>query len=320
MLSSASSPDDVRAAHLAGFDRFVAKPLRRTELRQALLGVTSSRVEGVTSPVRLDRRVLVVEDNRVNQEVIGQMLRRLGCEVQLAGSATEGLRALCERSFDLILMDIQMPAMDGIEALHWFRRGGLGRYAFVTSPSTPVVAVTANALGGDEQRFLDLGFDDYLAKPFRQSQLLAMLTRNLTLSAPVPPADAPESGAAAPAPATPSILDQAALDRLRELDPRGENKLIERVLRAFETSVARLLPQLDEARAAGDRAGIRHVAHTLKSSSASIGAIKLSQLCADIEGMIRLERHDGLDERVDAMCAEVQIVLQALRGLMDGAK
>jgi PAS domain S-box-containing protein len=327
LLSSVSSPDDVRSAHDAGFDRFVAKPIRKSELRQALLGVTSARAEGAASTIHLNRRVLVVEDNRVNQEVIGQMLRRLGCEVQLAASATEGLRALCEISFDLVLMDIQMPGMDGIEALQWFRRGGNGRYGFVTPTSAPVVAVTANALGGDEQRFLDLGFDDYLSKPFRQSQLLAILTRNLMLSAPMPLDEAPEPGApAAPRPALPvaapvaGVLDEQALARLRELDPKGENRLLERVLKAFETSVGRLLPQLQDSRQLGDRAGIRHVAHTLKSSSASIGAIKLSQQCADIETMIRLEKIEDLDARVDAMCAEVEIVLQALRSLMDGEK
>ena len=326
LLSSVSSPDDVRSAHDAGFDRFVAKPIRKSELRQALLGVTSARAEGAATLIHLNRRVLVVEDNRVNQEVIGQMLRRLGCEVQVASSATEGLRALCERSFDLVLMDIQMPGMDGIEALQWFRRGGNGRYGFVTPTSTPVVAVTANALGGDEQRFLDLGFDDYLSKPFRQSQLLAMLTRNLMLSAPMPLDEAPPPGAsrpatpkAAPAPtAASAVLDEQALARLQELDPKGENRLLQRVLSAFETSVRRLMPQLEDSRQLGDRAGIRHVAHTLKSSSASIGAIKLSQQCADIETMIRLEKIEDLDARVDAMRAEVEIVLQALRALLDG--
>jgi signal transduction histidine kinase/DNA-binding response OmpR family regulator/HPt (histidine-containing phosphotransfer) domain-containing protein len=329
LLSSVSSPDDVRSAHDAGFDRFVAKPIRKAELRQALLGVTSARAEGPASMVHLNRRVLVVEDNSVNQEVIGQMLRRLGCEVQVAASATEGLRALCERSFDLVLMDIQMPGMDGIEALQWLRRGGNGRYGFVTPTSVPVVAVTANALGADEQRFLDLGFDDYLSKPFRQSQLLAMLTRNLMLSAPMPLDEAPEPGAARPAPAvstTPAalagaaVLDETALERLRALDPRGENRLLERVLKAFETSVARLLPQLLESRQLGDQGGIRHVAHTLKSSSASIGALQLSQFCADMEAMIRVGKVDDLDTRVDALCAEVEIVLQALRALLEGKK
>jgi PAS domain S-box-containing protein len=319
LLSSVSSPDDVRLAQQLGFDRFVAKPVRKGELRQALLGVTSSRPQGRAKPVRLDLSVLVVEDNRVNQEVIGQMLRRLGCRVRLASGATEGLRALCEQAFDLVLMDIHMPGMDGIEALQWFRRGPGGRFAFVTPASTPVVAFTANALGGDEQRFLDLGFDDYLSKPFRQSQLLAMLTRNHSPCAAVPASDA----AQAVMPPDPiaqgasSLLDPVALQRLRELDPRGDSKLLERVFKAFETSVARLRPQLEESLQLGDRAGIRHVAHTLKSSSASIGALGLSQRCAEIETLIRLESTDSLDTRVRAMAGEIEIVLQAIRDMMD---
>jgi len=320
LLSSVSAPDDVRTAHAAGFHRFVAKPIRKAELRQALLGVTSARQEPPAPGWRLDRNVLVVEDNSVNQEVIGQMLRRLGCRVQVASGATEGLRALCEHSFDLVLMDIQMPGMDGIEALQWFRRGTSGRFPFRTVPATPVVAVTANALDGDERRFRGLGFDDYLSKPFRQSQLLAMLTRNLSPQAPLPPDDAPPSGAAPLAPATPAattMLDAQALARLRELDPGGGNKLIERVLKAFETSVARLLPQLVEARGQGDRNGIRHVAHTLKSSSASIGALLLSQRCAEVESLIRLESTEDLNPRIDALVAEVEVVLKAIRDMMD---
>jgi len=319
LLSSVSSPDDVQVAYAAGFDRFVAKPVRKAELRQALLGVTSSRPEAPAVVWKLDRSVLVVEDNRVNQEVIGQMLRRLGCRVVVASGATEGLRALCEQSFDLVLMDIQMPGMDGIEALQWFRRGAGGRFEFVTPATTPVVAVTANALGGDEQRFLDLGFDDYLSKPFRQSQLLAMLTRHLRLAAPLA-ADAPESAAGsapASAPDATPVLDTVALQRLRDLDPSGDSKLLERVFKAFETSLARLMPQLQESRQISDRHGIRHVAHTLKSSSASIGALGLSQRCAEIETLIRLESADSLDSRIDAMSAEVEIVLKAIRAMTD---
>jgi HPt (histidine-containing phosphotransfer) domain-containing protein len=113
------------------------------------------------------------------------------------------------------------------------------------------------------------------------------------------------------------VLDADALQRLRELDPKGENQLLPRVMKAFESSAGRMLPQLQDASRAGDHAGVRHVAHTLKSSSASIGAIKLSQLCADIETRIRTGQLDNLGERLDAMCAEAEIVLQALKRLPD---
>ena len=315
LLSSASTADDVRDAQQAGFDRFIAKPVRRAELRQALLGVMAGGADETSPRVALQGSVLVVEDNPVNQEVIGQMLRQLGLTVRVAGGAMQGLRALCEAHFDLVLMDIQMPGMDGVEALTWFRRGSGGRFDFLTPPATPVVAVTANALGGDEERYLSLGFDDYLSKPFRQSQLLAMLSKRLAPSPDVP--GAPASGDAGAAEPTTSVLDAGALDRLRELDPRGDNQLIARVVSAFETSVGRLLPQLQDAHRGNDMAGIRHVAHTLKSSSASVGALKLSHLCAETETMIRLERVESLDSAVDGICRESEIVLQALKQLLN---
>jgi len=319
LLSSVSSPDDVRSAQLAGFHRFVAKPVRKAELRQAILGVSAQRRDTVMVAPRLSGHVLVVEDNPVNQEVIGQMLRHLGLKVRVAAGALQGLRALCEAHFDLVLMDIQMPGMDGVEALSWFRRGAGGRFHFVTPSHTPVIAVTANALGGDQDRFLSLGFDDYLSKPFRQSQLLAMLTKRLSPSSPLPSDERPAAGNSDPAWAgvAGSVLDASALDRLRELDPKGENQLLSRVIKAFESSAARLMPQLAEARRINDHNGVRHVAHTLKSSSASIGAIKLSQLCAEIESKIRTDRLENLEELNDAMCAEVEIVLQALKRLLD---
>ena len=323
LLSSVSSPDDVRAAHRAGFDRFVAKPVRKAELRQAILGISSRRSDPTRLTPRLNAQILVIEDNAVNQEVIGQMLRALGCQFQVSASALEGLKALCERRFDLVLMDIQMPGMDGVEALNWFRRSRSGRFNFLTPTETPVIAVTANALGGDEERFLELGFDDYLSKPFRQSQLLAMLSKRLLPAAPVDPDSAPGGGGGAPAasPAVPAaapdgVLDAGALDRLRELDPSGENHLLERVMKAFDTSLERLLPQLQDAQASHDLTGIRHVVHTLKSSSASIGALKMSQICAEIESMVRREVTQGMDDRIVALQAEVPIVVAATRRLL----
>lgn len=128
----------------------------------------------------------------------------------------------------------------------------------------------------------------------------------------------PTPGAAATPAALPqTVLDAQALERLRELDPTGENHLIERVLQAFETSVARLAPQLEASRRAGDLAGIRHVVHTLKSSSASIGAMTLSQHCAAVEALVRQDSTDDLGTLLDALSAELGAVLQALRSVLD---
>jgi HPt (histidine-containing phosphotransfer) domain-containing protein len=113
-------------------------------------------------------------------------------------------------------------------------------------------------------------------------------------------------------------LDADALARLSELDPKGENKLLERVLRAFQTSAARLAPQLETARQGHDRATIRLVAHTLKSSSASIGALELSQVCAQVEALIRAESADDLDPLLKRLRESLDAALNAIQRLLDG--
>jgi HPt (histidine-containing phosphotransfer) domain-containing protein len=112
------------------------------------------------------------------------------------------------------------------------------------------------------------------------------------------------------------VLDADALQRLRELDPEGRSRLLERVLRAFQTSAQRLGEQFRDARERGDTAGIRHVVHTLKSSSASIGALALARICAEIETSIRAGAHAGLPERLDAMDRELKAVLQAVTPML----
>ena len=162
-------------------------------------------------------------------------------------------------------------------------------------------------------------FDRFLPKPFRQNQLIAMLNRHLShrhcLQAPIPDAPDTDSGAAPSPPA--AMLDPLALQRLRDLDPTGASKLMERVVQAFSSSVARFVPQLYAAQAAADAAGIRHVAHTLKSSSSSVGAIKLSQMCADMEAMVRQGQTEGMHEKIVALSTEITAVLDALRHTLD---
>ena len=141
-----------------------------------------------------------------------------------------------------------------------------------------------------------------------------MLNRRFDPHAPA--ADAASAGAAdVLGDLDPAVIDADALRRLAELDPTGANRLLQRVFQAFESSVLRMLPQLQSALDSGDMPGVRHVAHTLKSSSASMGAIKLSRLCAEIETMVRVEKVDGLPERIAEMDREATVVLQALRRL-----
>ena len=117
-------------------------------------------------------------------------------------------------------------------------------------------------------------------------------------------------------PLSATLLDAEALDRLRELDPSGKSRLLERVLRAFHSSASRLAQQFGEARTSGDMQGIRQVVHTLKSSSASIGALALARLCAEIESSIRAEAFATLPERLDAMDRELAAVLQAVTPML----
>ncbi len=117
-------------------------------------------------------------------------------------------------------------------------------------------------------------------------------------------------------PVSATVLDAEALDRLRELDPTGKSRLLERVLRAFHSSASRHAQQFGEARMKGDMQGIRHVVHTLKSSSASIGALALARLCAEIETSIRAEAFATLPERLDAMDRELAAVIQVVTPML----
>lgn len=138
--------------------------------------------------------------------------------------------------------------------------------------------------------------------------------------APAPGGAAPGAAESAATPAVGDVLDAGALDRLRELDPLGKNKLLARVSLAFQASTARLLPLLREAEQTQDMTGVRHVAHTLKSSSASLGALRLSRQCAELEAQVRLDSVENLGFQVDEIGNEIEVVLQALKKLMDTAE
>jgi PAS domain S-box-containing protein len=274
---------ELQSLHIAAW---LKKPVRQIELQRCIAQLMGVPVAAFSAPtgvhaganLQFDARVLLVEDNKVNQLVAQKMLEGLGCRVQLATNGREALDACSGERFDLILMDCQMPEMDGYTATGELRQ----REAVAAEQRVPVVALTANALEGDRERCLAAGMDDYLSKPFRRETLSTVLARWLPSVAP-----APREAEAAVAPAS-SIesepaLDRKALDGIRALASETTPDLLDQVIRLYLESAPELLGRLRVGFAEGDHNAVRMASHTLKSSSANLGATRLAELCKTIE-------------------------------------
>jgi PAS domain S-box-containing protein len=289
MLTSLSSGTETQAAQDAGIEICLVKPARRQQLVQAIATLLSPADAADQSPVMREAgvrlagaRVLLVEDNPVNQELARAMLQEFGCGVRLAGNGREALDALSREVFDAVLMDCQMPEMDGFEAVRLFRTGNVGRPTLATPPDVAVIALTANVLRGDAERCRAAGFSDYLPKPFRQAQLAQMLSRYVRREAAATFAADP---VVAPAPAV--AIDTTVIERIRDMERRGAARLLARLIETYLETSERLMGELGDALEAGDAAAARQAAHTLRSSSANLGAHEFSGRCADMEHLAR---------------------------------
>jgi CheY-like chemotaxis protein/HPt (histidine-containing phosphotransfer) domain-containing protein len=291
--------------------------LRQALLREPTLRDTASpaaRPSGGAPERALHGRVLLAEDNPVNQEVAAAMLAALGCEVRVVEHGRAALEALEREAFDLVLMDCQMPEMDGFAATRALRAreaaadGALRR--------TPVVALTAHALPADREQCLAAGMDDHVSKPFGRDQLRAVLEHWLKQAereaAAEPPAPQLEDGAAQ----APGVLEPGALAELRELGCAGASDVVTRVVEAYLRSAPELLRALEDAERAADTAGVARAAHTLKSSSAQVGAARLALLAKELEALGRGGSLEGVAERIRAARAELDAVQEALAAEM----
>jgi len=263
-------------------------------------------------------RMLLVEDNAINQEIALAMLEDSGYDPTPADNGRRAL-ALWERyPFDVILMDCQMPEMDGFEATRRVRR----MEAQQGRDRTPIIALTANAILGDRELCLDAGMDDYLAKPYTRAALLAVLARWRPASAAPKAAEAPAAQTPAvtaqavqQAPAEPAaLLDAAALQNLRAMRRPGRPDVLGRIIDLFYSDAPRLLGQLEVAAEASDTAALQLAAHTLKSSCANVGALGLSATCREIEQYARgndvasaLQHIRGIQQELDRVLAALAI-------------
>jgi signal transduction histidine kinase/CheY-like chemotaxis protein/HPt (histidine-containing phosphotransfer) domain-containing protein len=273
------------------------------------VSVLSSGAMPGTRP-RKRRKVLLAEDNPVNVEVASAMLEGLGLDVSRACNGEEALHSVQADDFDLILMDCQMPVMDGFAATTAIRRHEQQRGR---ARSLPIIAITANALQGDRESCLAAGMDDYLSKPFTQQALGQTLSRWISLPR-VPAASA--TLAEAPPPDDEPI-NQQALDNIRALSPTNGDALLERVLHAFLTDTPGHLHTLRQAIAADDAEQLRKTAHSLKSSAANVGANALAQRSKELEQLGRNDTTAGAAVLLADMERSFQAARQALGAMLE---
>lgn len=323
MLSSFDTADSSSLASELGVEQCLSRPLRGVDLYASLAAAigfglpvaTASALATATASNAQARpsqsvRVLLAEDNVVNQEIALAMLDDTEYTVTVAENGLEALKATESIGFDVVLMDCQMPEMDGFEASTELRR----REAETGSRRLPIIGLTANAGAGSRENCLEAGMDDYVSKPFRRNVLLVALAK-WTQSVPTdrtPPQTAAVSAAAPDIPPEAVPLDVEALQALRDLQRPGRPDVLTRVIDLFVLDAPRLVAAMLAAIASNDADALRHAAHTLKSTSANVGASSLSTNCREIEQLARATEVVSARTRVDDAIKELDRVLLML--------
>lgn len=307
---------DASSAEAADIDSWITKPIRKSLLYQAVLGLsrTNSRVAPslkpkaaqAAEPSRINPlHILLVEDTPVNREVAIGMLDILGHRVDVAENGQQAVDATAHRTFDIVLMDCQMPVLDGFAATQAIRE----RERTGGSPGhLPVIALTAHAVDGDRERCLAAGMDDYLSKPFTLQQLQNVLACwNSTGNRQSDGLSQPDRST----PATKTVIDETAWDAIRALHQPGRPNLLHKTLTLYLASSQSLVDQLQQALQKQDIAAAQIAAHTLKSSSAILGAHQLADLCLAVEEAARARSIVPITELVPQIIAMRTAVCEA---------
>lgn len=289
----------------AGIDRHITKPARQSALFDTIAEVIGpdaivrhrlpeARTVNAESARDAPRgRILLAEDNPVNLLVTTEMLSELSFDVEAVENGKLAAERAISESYDLVLMDCQMPGMDGFEATAAIRE----RESRHSAPRLPIIALTANAMTGDRERCLAAGMDDYLSKPFSAGSLQETVERWIapnqacqSTEKPLP-ADSASSEPPLSRP-TDAVINQATLESIRSLGQQDDTDILSEIVGVFLSSSKDYLSAMSDSISRNDPEGARFAAHTLKSSSANVGADGLAALCRELEAMAR-ERNMG---------------------------
>ncbi len=306
MLSSAAVRGEGARSQRSGIHAYLTKPFTRDELLKVLLRVLQpaepERQELVTRHLVQDEsmslQVLLVEDHPVNQQLATKLLSRWGHQVTVADNGQIALDLLAQRRFDLVLMDMMMPVLDGLQATRRFR-------AMEQGPRTPVIAMTAKAMQEDRDQCLAAGMDDYLSKPIDIAQFQRVVQRYLPQGASVP--------VAAVTHAAPVVADDAIgfdFDHgLTQVDQQVVDIITDVFLEQWPQDAAKLQGAL----AGQDLTSVMHVAHSAKSTLRMFGAEPAAELAARIEAQANAAQWEGLAPMVQTLCLAVPRLIEALQ-------
>ena len=291
MLTSVGHRLDPAALQETGLAACLVKPVKQSRLFDCLIDVWSGAAKGAAGalPPQTDAdyasdagfippprpvRVLVAEDNVVNQKLISRQLQKLGYSADAVANGFEVLEALERVPYEIILMDCQMPEMDGYEVSRRIRQNEAARRSS-RSHTVHIIALTANVLQGDRQRCLAAGMNDYIAKPVQMPTLYSALVRALDKLPPTAPQ--PRAGSDT------SVLDRAILQALRELREANQPDPVAELIDLFLQDAAPRLEKIKDSLAQQDKAALLAAAHALKGSASNLGARSLALLCASLE-------------------------------------
>jgi two-component system sensor histidine kinase/response regulator len=326
MLTSMGQDERLYASEAAGdLDVSITKPVRQSHLYNRLVALTATGkkhstpftpvpVERSPQELRKDVSVLVAEDNSVNRDVTAEMLKIMGYGVHTACNGREAVDAVVAGKFDLVFMDCQMPEMDGFAATAAIR----ARERDLGLPRLPIVALTAHAITGDRERCLAQGMDDYLSKPFRQPQLLAVV-RRWVAHAGSASAGAPETTAAGELTTPPSALvndclDEKTLRDLRGLRRPGRPDIYVDMLSRYLDSSMQHIEAMGQHIAAQNATELYRTAHSLKSSSGMVGALALADRIKKLEAIA----HSGDLSSAPPVFTQVETEYHRVRRSIEG--
>jgi len=308
MLTSMSQPEIESQAVEADFAAFLNKPIKQSQLFNVLANIFGGQPVKVKPSTpqhlqldpkmaeRLALRILVAEDNKVNQQLALQLLARMGYRADVAGNGLEVIEALRRQQYDVVFMDVHMPEMDGLTATR--------RICEEWSPSLRprIIAMTANAMKGDREKCIIAGMNDYISKPIRVKELVQSLSQCQ------PYFENPE-----PVPVLISALDTEVLQAFRNTMGANASVLLAQLIDIYLEESPNLLKVMGGAVTQTDAAAMQQAAHTLKSSSAALGAITLSRLCQDLEIIGNSGTTAGAGEIMQQVESEYERVKAALQ-------